>query len=62
MAAATKSRVYNLMTNPQERDNVLFPNTWVPKAALGQLTEHVQSLAANPPIKAGAKDPYTPPK
>ena len=30
-------RVYNLLADPQERSNVLFPNTWVPKAALGQL-------------------------
>jgi arylsulfatase len=55
-------RVYNLLTDPQERENVLFPHTWVPKAALGQLAEHVVSLRANPPIKPGTKDPYEPPK
>ena len=54
-------RVYNLLTDPQERENVLFPNTWVPKAALGQLGEHVASLRANPPIKPGTPDPYEPP-
>ena len=53
-------RVYNLLTDPQERENVLFPHTWVPKAALGQLGQHVQSLRTNPPIKAGTKDPYEP--
>jgi arylsulfatase A-like enzyme len=58
----TMPRVYNLYTDPQEKDNVLFPNTWVPKAALGQLTEHVVSLKQNPPIKTGQKDPYTPEK
>jgi arylsulfatase A-like enzyme len=58
----TMPRVYNLLTDPQERDNVLFPATWVPKAALGQLTDHVASLRSYPPIKAGAKDPYEPPK
>jgi arylsulfatase A-like enzyme len=58
----TMPRVYNLLTDPQERDNVLFPATWVPKAALGQLTDHVESLRSYPPIKAGAKDPYEPPK
>ena len=26
----TMPRVYNLLSDPQERDNVLFPNTWVP--------------------------------
>jgi arylsulfatase A-like enzyme len=55
-------RVYNLLTDPQERNNVLFPNTWVPKAALGQLAEHVGSLQANPPIKPGTVDPYHPPE
>jgi arylsulfatase len=55
-------RVYNLLTDPQERENVLFPHTWVTKAALGQLAEHIRSLRANPPIKPGTKDPYEPPK
>jgi arylsulfatase len=57
----TMPRLYNLLTDPQERDNVMFPNTWVPKAALGQLEEHVASLRAHPPIPAGAPDPYEPP-
>jgi arylsulfatase len=57
----TMPRVYNLMTDPQERDNVIFPHTWVPKAALGQLEEHVASLRKHPPIKPGTPDPYTPP-
>jgi arylsulfatase A-like enzyme len=56
----TMPRVYNLLTDPQERDNILFPNTWVPKAALGQLAEHVASLRTHPPIPAGAPDPYEP--
>jgi hypothetical protein len=55
-------RVYNLLTDPQERENVLFPNTWVPKAALGQLGVHAASLQANPPIKPGTLDPYQPPE
>ncbi len=37
-------RVYNLLTDPQERENVLFPNTWVPKAALGQLAESANEI------------------
>jgi arylsulfatase len=53
-------RVYNLITDPQERQNVLFPHTWVPKAALGQLTEHVASLQKEPPITSGTPDPYVP--
>jgi arylsulfatase len=55
-------RVYNLLTDPQERENVLFPNTWVPKAALRQLGEHAASLRENPPIPTGTLDPYRPPK
>jgi arylsulfatase len=58
----TMPRVYNLMNDPQERDNVLFPHTWVPKAALPQLEEHVASLKKYPPIPTGASDPYEPPK
>lgn len=55
-------RLYNLYDDPQERNNVLFPHTWVPKAALGQLQEHVVSLRQNPPIKPGQLDPYVPAK
>ena len=55
-------RVYNLLRDPQERENVLFPNTWVPKAALAQLGEHASSLKAHPRIKPGTLDPYVPPK
>ena len=58
----TMPRLYNLMNDPQERDNVLFPHTWVPKAALPQLEEHVKSLKEYPPIPTGALDPYEPPK
>jgi arylsulfatase len=55
-------RVYNLLSDPGERDNVLFPHTWVPKAALGLLAEHAKSLKEHPPIPTGAPDPYVPPK
>jgi arylsulfatase len=58
----TMPRLYNLLSDPQERDNILFPHTWVPKAALPQLEEHVASLKAHPPIKPGTPDPYEPPK
>lgn len=56
----TMPRVYNLYEDPQERNNVLFPHTWVPKAALKQLEEHVISLKKNPPIPQGQTDPYKP--
>ena len=60
MDSYTMPRVYNLMNDPAERDNVLFPNTWVLKAALPLLEEHVASLKATPPIPPGAPDPYKP--
>lgn len=56
----TMPRIYNLYDDPQERNNVLFPHTWVPKAALPQLEEHLISLRENPPIIAGQLDPYEP--
>ena len=52
----TMPRVYNLMSDPQEHDNVLFPHTWVLKTGLPQLEEHVASLKKYPPIPAGAPD------
>jgi len=58
----TMPRVYNLISDPQERDNILFPHTWVPKAALPQLEEHIATLKQYPPIPAGTPDPYKPPK
>jgi len=58
----TMPRVYNLMNDPQEKDNVLFPNTWVLKPALSQMEEHMASLRANPPVPTGAPDPYQPPE
>ena len=56
----TMPRVYNLISDPQEGDNVLFPHTWVLKVALPQLEEHVGSLKENPPVPTGAPDPYKP--
>ena len=56
----TMPRVYNLFSDPRELDNVLFPHTWVLKAGLPQLEEHVASLKEHPPIPAGALDPYEP--
>ena len=54
-------KLYNLHKDPGERENVLFPHTWVPKAAMPQLIQHVVSLRQEPPIKPGTPDPYTPP-
>jgi arylsulfatase len=56
----TMPRVYNLINDPYERDNVLFPNTWVLRTGLPQLEEHVASLKKYPPIPTGTLDPYRP--
>jgi arylsulfatase len=58
----TMPRVYNLISDPLEQDNVIFPHTWVLKKGLPQLDEHVASLRVNPPIPTGTLDPYTPPE
>ena len=55
-------RLYNLYVDPGEKENVLFPNTWVLRVALPLLDEHVASLKKNPPIKVGELDPYEPQK
>jgi arylsulfatase len=53
-------RIYNLLNDPGERENVLFPNTWVAEKALPQLTEHAASFKDHPAIPAGTPDPYVP--
>ena len=55
-------KIYNLYKDPGERESVTFPHTWVAKAAMPQLIQHVMSLRQEPPIKPGTKDPYEPPK
>jgi arylsulfatase len=54
-------RVHNLHKDPGEAVNVLFPESWVPQAALAQLGPHAASFKKEPPIKAGTPDPYVPP-
>ncbi len=54
-------RVYNLLNDPGERENVLFPYTWVAEKALPQLTEHLATFKKYPAIPPGTPDPYTPP-
>ena len=39
MRQYTMPKVYNLMSDPQERDNTLFPNTWVLRAR-ASITHH----------------------
>ena len=60
MRTYTMPRVFNLISDPREQDNVLFPHTWVLKRGLPQLEEHVASLKMFPPIPSGTPDPYEP--
>jgi arylsulfatase len=55
-------KLYNLYRDQQERENVFFSDTWVPKAAMPKLIEHMGSLKKEPPIKPGTPDPYVPGK
>lgn len=55
-------RMYNLLKDPGETQNVLFSESWVPRVAMGQLGAHIVSLKKEPPIKPGTKDPYVPGK
>ncbi len=55
-------RLYNLLVDPGETHNVLFPHTWVPRAGLTQLEEHLATLKEYPPIPIGTLDPYRPPR
>jgi arylsulfatase A-like enzyme len=55
--------VYNLEWDPREEHQVDFGHTWViehPAAAVAGA--FLKSLAAEPPIKPGTPDPYTPPR
>ncbi len=55
-------RAYNLLNDPHERDNVLFPYTWAVEMALPQLQEHLETFQEFPPIPPGTPDPYEPPQ
>ena len=60
-------RVYNLLTDPQERYDLVEhggrdgeDNFWVMPAVMKLVMEHYRSLAAEPPIPLGTPDPYEP--
>lgn len=54
-------KIYNLLADPGELESTTVPDSWVAKAGLKQLSEHLQSLQQYPPIPPGAPDPYRPP-
>jgi hypothetical protein len=56
-------QLHNLEWDPREERQVAFPHGWVfehPMAAAAGA--FMKSLVAEPPIKPGTPDPYTPPK
>jgi len=55
-------KLYNLYSDMSEQEDVLFVESWVPKAMSPALVEHAMSLQREPPIKSGTPDPYLPPK
>jgi arylsulfatase len=55
-------KTYNLLTDPGETESRTVPDSWVAKAGLVQLAEHLASLKQHPPIPTGTLDPYTPPQ
>lgn len=57
------ARIYNLYDDPKEQrpyDTEKQMDLWVRWAAAPILTEHMESLQAEPPIKPGIPDPYVP--
>ena len=53
-------RTYNLLTDPGETESRTISDSWVAKAGMVQLGEHLASLKEHPPIPTGTLDPYEP--
>ena len=56
---------YNLLTDPKEQhpsDPRVVEDLWVRYPAFDVLTQHLQSLQREPPIRPGTPDPYQPKK
>jgi arylsulfatase A-like enzyme len=54
--------LHNLEWDPREEHDILFPHGWVVHPMAAAIGAFLKTLATEPPIKAGAPDPYTPPK
>jgi arylsulfatase len=53
--------LYNLEWDPREEHQVDFPHGWVLHPMAAAAGAFLKTLAAEPPIKSGTPDPYTPP-
>jgi arylsulfatase A-like enzyme len=56
------SHLHNLEWDPREEHDILFPHGWVVHPMAAAIGAFLKTLATEPPIKAGAPDPYTPPQ
>jgi len=54
--------LHNLEWDPREEHQVDFAHGWVIHPMAAAISAFLKSLAAEPPIKPGTPDPYTPPK
>lgn len=53
-------RIYNLLTDLREEDDIAVENTWLLKPMMGIVGRLKASLVQYPPIESGTPDPYTP--
>ena len=53
--------LHNLEWDPREEHQVDFPHGWVAHPMAAAAGAFLNTLAAEPPIKPGTPDPYTPP-
>jgi arylsulfatase A-like enzyme len=61
-SAYNDPHLYNLEWDPREEHEVGFPHCWVAHPMAAAAAAFLTSLAAEPPIKPGTPDPYTPPQ
>jgi hypothetical protein len=54
--------LHNLEWDPREEHNVGFAHAWVVHPMAAAVGAFLKTLATEPPINPGARDPYTPPK
>jgi hypothetical protein len=54
--------IHNLEWDPREENQVDFPHGWVVHPMAAAVSAFLKTLAAEPPIKPGTPDPYTPPE
>jgi hypothetical protein len=54
--------LHNLEWDPREEHEIGFPHAWVAHPMAAAAGAFLKTLVAEPPIKPGTPDPYTPPK